>query len=429
LRLNHPFIELAKDAPIRGVWAGLNFQCVSDELFRMAVIWLAIDLAGAAASFVPAAQFVAAFVVSILAGAVADRYSPRATMAVVNLLRGIVALIPAALAAAGILNLWTLMVPAVLLASMRGFFDPALMASVPRLVKSEEQIQALNSLFDSVHRLTRLIGPFLGGLIALVLPVVHLLTAAGISYVAGAATIWRVKGKLDVAHGSHGGAIAQLGVVQRMLHGFSVVRRDRAIRWIFIANMISLYCWILGLTLGLPMLVAADPPSGFEHRPLVALSLILGAYGIGDFLANVWVADYRPVERWRFMFSGYLLLGFGTAAIPAPMAVGLGGAELPATMAIAFAAGAGGPIFFIPMLVTLQSRCRGADLTSVFRLRIALTSMAMALGSLSGAVLFQWPGPVATVVFSGLAVASVGLWGVLVRPPDAAPVSAGNDGS
>lgn len=414
--LSHPFIDIAKDPPTRAVWAGLSLQCVADELFRMAVIWLAIDMVGAAASFLPAAQFIAAFVVSILAGAVADRYSPRATMVCVNLARAALALVPVALALNGVLDFATLMIAAVALSSMRGIFDPALMASVPRLAPTPDHIQAVNGLFDSTHRLARLVGPFIGGLLSLVLPVIHFLTVTAVGYALGGLVIRKVGRGLDQPHAAKGSTAD--GLFRRMMQGVAVARRDRPIRRVIIANTINLFGWILGLTLGIPMLVASDPPVGFEARPLVALSCILGAYGVGDFCSNLWVSNRRPKDRWRLMFSGYFALGIGTALLPLPVTLGMGSFELPATMLIAFCAGTGGPIFFLPMLTMLQTRVTGSDIAAIFRLRIALTSGSMALSSLVGAWAFDGPGPVLTVVFAGTFMALCGLFGLLSRPPE-----------
>jgi len=382
----------------------------------MAVIWLAIDMVGAAASFLPAAQFIAAFVVSILAGAVADRYSPRATMVCVNLARAALALVPVVLALNGVLDFATLMIAAVALSSMRGIFDPALMASVPRLAPTPDHIQAVNGLFDSTHRLARLVGPFIGGLLSLVLPVIHFLTVTAVGYAVGGLVIRKVGRGLDQPHAAKGSNAD--GLFRRMMQGVAVARRDRPIRRVIIANTINLFGWILGLTLGIPMLVASDPPAGFEAQPLVALSCILGAYGVGDFCSNLWVSNRRPKDRWRFMFSGYFALGIGTALLPLPVTLGMGVFELPATMLIAFCAGTGGPIFFLPMLTMLQTRVTGSDIAAIFRLRIALTSGSMALSSLVGAWAFDGPGPVLTVVFAGTFMALCGLFGLLSRPPE-----------
>jgi predicted MFS family arabinose efflux permease len=420
--LSHPFIDLVKDPPTRQVWAGLSLQCVADELGRMAVIWLAIDMVGAAASLMLSGQLVGAFVVSVLAGAVADHFSPRATMVFVNLVRAALMLVPVTLSLGGWLTYPALLAAAVAVSSLRGVYDPALQSCVPRLAPSADHIQAVNGLFDSTHRLARLVGPFIAGLLSLLLPVIHFLSAAAGGYVLGALVIRKVGRGIDKAHGAAGSGWR--GALRRMLHGLAVARRDRPIARILAANTINLIGWILGISLGIPMLMANHPPAGFEQQPLLALACVMAAYGIGDFGSNVWVASRHPADRWRFMFSGYLFLGVGIGSLPLPMMLGLGAWELPAAMAIAFIGGAGGPIFFLPMLTIIQTRTSGADLAAVFRLRIALTSASMALAALAGSWLFAWPGIFATVMGAGALMAATGVAGLLLRPPEMAVAAA-----
>jgi len=85
-------------------------------------------------------------------------------------------------------------------------------------------------------------------------------------------------------------------------------------------------------------------------------------------------------------------------------------------MILAFIAGSGGPIFFLPMLTTLQTRVSGADIAAVFRLRIAVTSGSMALAALAGSWMFDWPGTIPTMIFAGCLMAVTGTAGILSRP-------------
>jgi hypothetical protein len=208
------------------------------------------------------------------------------------------------------------------------------------------------------------------------------------------------------------------GAIERMLQGVAIAKRDRPIARILAANTTCLIGWILGITLGIPMLMANHPPSGFEHQPLVALSCVLAAYGTGDFAGNIWVANRRPADRWRFMFSGYIVLGLGMGSTALPALIGLGPFELPAIMLAAFIGGWGGPIFFLPMLTTMQTRLSGADIAAIFRLRIALTSASMALAALAGTWMFEWPGTIPTVILAGLLMAATGWAGLVARPPE-----------
>jgi len=337
-------------------------------------------------------------------------------MVFVNLVRAAMLLVPVALSIGGLLTFPALMIASVAVSSLRGVYDPALQSCVPRLAPSPDHIQAVNGLFDSTHRLARLVGPFIGGMLSLILPVIHFLTVAAGGFALGGLVMRRIGRGLDQPLGTHSAGIR--AALNRMLQGLVIARRDRPIARILAANTVNLIGWILGITLGIPMLMANHPPSGFEHQPLVALACVLAAYGVGDFFSNVWVANRRLADRWRFMFTGYIVLGLGIGSTPLPVMLGLGPFELPATMLAAFIGGWGGPVFFLPMLTTLQTRVSGADIAAIFRLRIAITSASMALAALAGSWMFDDLGVFATVMIAGAVMVATGSVGLLSRPPE-----------
>jgi hypothetical protein len=86
---------------------------------------------------------------------------------------------------------------------------------------------------------------------------------------------------------------------------------------------------------------------------------------------------------------------------------------LPLMAAAALLAGLGGPFFFLQFLATVQSRLRGADLTALLRLRLAIVAGAMMLGAAIGPLPFHALGAAATVMLCGTLIASVGAWGML----------------
>lgn len=90
----HPFLNLVGDRKISALWTGLAFSGIGNELSRIAMVWLAIQIAGPSASFVSTAQFAVILVVSLGAAAFADRIAPRSLMIAADLLAAFVALVP-----------------------------------------------------------------------------------------------------------------------------------------------------------------------------------------------------------------------------------------------------------------------------------------------------------------------------------------------
>lgn len=410
----HPFVDLLRERKTARLWAGLAFSGLGSELNRIAVLWLAIGIAGPSASLLPMAQSAVVLAVSLGAGLFADRFSPRATMIGTDLVSAVVAIFPVVLAITYGLTLWSLVVCAMSLAALSALFQPALLSSIPQVAQTRDRIQGVNALFDATTRLARLTGPFAAGLLVAVLPVLHFLTVNAASFLVSAWAI-AAMGRMGYRP-SPAATVEPIPMSRRLMRGFALMSAHADVRLLLVANTAVLAAWTVGVSLGLPFLVMQTGLSGFGLTGLGAVAALVAAYGAGDFLSNFWVAARRPQRLGRFMFNGYVLLGGALALVPVPFWLLPQAAWLPAMMVAAFASGLGGPMFFIPMMTFLQTRLEGADLVSVIRLRLALTAAGMMAGAGLGMGLFDVLGAAMTVVLSGLAIASIGAWGSLWRP-------------
>jgi MFS family permease len=347
--------------------------------------------------------------VGATAGALVDRYRQTTVMIGSNLLRAVVAAIPLAASLVWGLTLPALLVSAVSLAALRAIFEPALQTSIPRLVESREELQAINGLTDATVRLARLLGPFLAGLLSIFVPTIYLLTANVVGFLASAAAIALVRADLsrDEAPAEAGNAKTSM---QRMLHGFETLRDYPSLRFILMVNTVTFAAWILAITVGIPLLISASVPSS----DLSTVSIVLGAYGVGDFLSNIVVSARQPKRPWLFMFSGYFLMGCGIVILPLSV-LNPPPFQIPAMAGLAFLAGLGGPAFFIHMMTFMQLSLTGVDLASVLRVRITVTAAATVFAGFIGPTVFQMLGPAVAVSLFGLMIA-LGAAAGLMRP-------------
>ncbi len=411
----HPFIDLFRDRPLRTLWTGLVFSALGDQVQAIAIIWLAIEVAGPGAGFVPAANYAVVLLTGLLAGAFIDRLPVRASMIALDLARAVVVFVPVLLAMTVGLSLFALVASMMLLSALHAVFSPLFYACLPHLARTPDRIQATNGLVDATVRLSRLGGPFIAGIAATVVPTVHLLTFDALTFLVSAAALWRLGPALDRPRD----AGAPASALSRMLHGFTVARREKAVRWLLIGNSVTLAAWALGLTLGLSLLVAENPVGDLG---LAAAGFLLGAYGAGDLSSNVVVSAVRFRRRWQPMMLGYVVMGLGLAGIPLAFTLLPAPIALAGAMLVAFIAGTGGPIFFLPMQTYFQTHLAGIDLAGILRLRVSLIAGSMMLGTLIGPFAFAGVGAVATVVACGLVIATVGAVGLVAvsRQPGAA---------
>jgi DHA3 family macrolide efflux protein-like MFS transporter len=408
----HPFTLLLQDRRFAALWAGLAFNGFGGQLSGIAIIWLAIESAGAYASFVSTAQLGMTLVVNLAASAFADQFAPRTLMMGANLLSAAVLAFVVTWGSLSGLSLWMLVGAAMVLAALNAVFQPTLLASVPLIAGTRERIQGANALLDATARLSRLLGPFLAGPISALVPVLHFLTINAFTFLLSACGIAAAGKQIASPTTAH----STLSVWSRLTRGLAIASGDRQIGRILAANTVVVAAWFVAVGLGLPFLAAGSDLDSFLFTGIGALAALAGSYGAGDFVSNVLVAGHHPRQPERFMFSGYVLMGLGLVAVPLLMWLLPAGLALPGMMLMCFVAGLGGPMFFIPMMTFFQTDLPQPELGALIRFRFALTSAAMMLGSVLAPLMFGGVGAAWTILAAGGLIAAVGIWGFSALP-------------
>ena len=404
----HPFADLLRDRRIGALWGGLAFSAFGNELGRIAMVWLAIGVVGADAGFLPMAQNAVVLIVSLGAGLISHRLSPRLTMIGVDMASAVIAVAPVVVALIWGVTFWSLVASAMCLAALSALFQPALYSSVPHIAGTPERMQGVNALFDATTRMSRLLGPFAAGPLSAVVPVIHFLTVNALSFIASGLAILSLGRTIDPPPQPQD----TMSAGQRLIRGIRIVSAQPVARTMLIANALVLAAWMVGVSLGLPFLVAEYGVSGLGLHGLGAVAALVAAYGAGDFLSNLFVAGHRPRRLGPFMYGGYFLLGAGLALVPLPLWLLPEAMRLPTMMIAAFASGLGGPLFFIPMMTYLQTNLAGQDLVSVIRLRLAVIAGAMMIGSGLAPMLYTHLGAGPAVVAAGMFIAAAAIWGL-----------------
>ena len=74
-----------KDRAVLIVWSGLCTSTVGEDLFRVASVWLAVEVAGNMAGLVTGVQYVAMLIAGLFGGVLFDRWRPVQAMLVLTL--------------------------------------------------------------------------------------------------------------------------------------------------------------------------------------------------------------------------------------------------------------------------------------------------------------------------------------------------------
>lgn len=233
---------LKGNADFRRLWTGQVVSEIGDWLNSIAVLALAIQLAGpghqgTAVAFYAIARHLPLFIFGPLAGVLADRLDRRHVMIAADCARGLLAL--GFVLAARFQSITVIYIVAASLFAVSAFFNAAKRATIPNLVRSAEELLAANSLSASTTAATIAIGSALGGVISTFAgrEIVFILNAA--TFLISADMIRRLHGSTRARKVSNEisgrGLVAVLrGALVDFREGLAYVRRTSVLSALFI---------------------------------------------------------------------------------------------------------------------------------------------------------------------------------------------------
>ena len=186
---------LKENADFRRLWTGQVVSEIGDWLNNIAVLALAIQLAGdgrvgLAVAAYAIARHLPLFLFGPVAGVVVDRVNRRRVMIAADLTRAALAL--GFMLAGRWGSLAVIYVVGASLFSVSSFFNAAKRASIPNLVGSTEELLAANSISASTTAATIAVGSALGGVVATALGRDTVFVLNALTFVASAEMIRRI---------------------------------------------------------------------------------------------------------------------------------------------------------------------------------------------------------------------------------------------
>lgn len=396
------------------LWGGLAGASLGDEVFTLTLTWVAVGVAGPAASLIPALQSAALLATALFGGLLVDRRDPRAILIVAASLRAVnVATLVAVLWLAGP-SLPVLTAAAIVMSATRAFTEPSVQQILPRIVGGGEMMRASTALFDSTLRFARVTAPLLVGAAQAVLAPVWLLGAAAVGQIGLALAArslprdeTRSSGAVDPGEADLGGAV---------LGGMRAARRHPAFARSLLVGTVLNGTWWAGIPFGLALLVHEERLGGVGgDADLGTYALLMAAYGLGNLAATLIVGS-RPMHRPVLVsYLGTLVNGLGIAVIGAVPLLVAGPAVVPAMLVACALCASGGPVRDLAIILAVQTGFAGSDIGRLVRLRMVSIHLGILPGMLLAGPLYALFDTAHVIVGCGLLTGLVTLAGMM-RP-------------
>ena len=381
------------------LWGGQALSAIGDEIYRVALIWLAVGLIGEDAGYLAAAQAAALLVLSLVGGHWADEWDHRRAMMGVDGLRALIVLLPVAAFYLHVLTLPVLLVTALALSGLGAFFDPALQATLPDVAPDLETLEAATGLMGTTVRLARAVGPAIVGLLGPLLPTIHFFTLDSASFAVSAFSISRLRAP---SGGPAAPRRARGSFRDSLSSGFRAIGESPLMSDLLKVRAAVAALWGMAFGLGLALLVRRLAPGDMR-----AFGWTVALYGAGNVSGALFVGNIRRRRPAFILYAGLICLGLGFAAMgAAPNLLWLGAASV--------CAGFGGPINDVPFFDLVQRRYPVEDLPKIFRLRMAIETGALLLLMSVSPAIFRAYSPRIVLIACGLGIAALGAAGLAV---------------
>ncbi len=412
VRLLPPVLRPLRDPALALLWGGLATSAIGDQLFSVALAWIAVQALGTAAGYLNALQAATILAVALLAGRWADRRDHRRVMIAADLFRAATLLaVIAEWSLHGVPAAWSLVLAVLALAGGSALFRPALQAMLPATVGDPAKLPAANALLDTTDRIARLLGPGIVGVLGTLLPLVHFVTLDAATFTASAAAVAGI-GRLRRA--APRAAPARETMLAAVARGFAAMRRHRVLGYALLTAPVLSGTWNATMFFGLPLLIAGAGRHG--SAGLAAYGLVIACYGSTNLLTTLVVGGWRmPLHPALRVFGadalyGAGILGMGIAALSLPAAW-----VLPGMCAAAAIGAINGPLADIPLAVLRQTRLAPGDQAAAMRAILVATNLGTLVALAAAPSALQAIGVAPAFVLAGLACIASGLLGALLH--------------
>jgi MFS family permease len=359
------------------LWWGQVTSQIGEGLNKVALLWFVYELTGSAMmiAMVGLLQTVPPLFFGPLIGVYLDRLRKKPVMVWVDLIRTVLTLLIPALYGVGHLSIEGMFVLIFLNSMVSTVFGPALVSSVPLLVRRGELVSA-NALIQGTNNIGTLLGPAVSGILIALIGAQHVLYVNAATFFVSALCLIPIRCQ-ETLRQEQKAATATGSVLRDLSVGFRFVFGDRS-TVLLLVTISALY------NLGASAFVFVLPVYAKEALNVgpVQLGWLWSALGVGMLAASSWLALRQSTDvqsRMKILVSGTTMGGVATCSLGL-----LESPLLAAGLVILVGAGAAvlNPVVWALLQEVTPSHLMGRVLTT-----FSTGSMAAAMVGMSG---FGW---------------------------------------
>jgi MFS transporter, DHA3 family, tetracycline resistance protein len=283
------------------LWAGQTLSRVGDFVYEIALAWWVLEKTGSAETMALVLVFsITPSILFLLIGGVAvDRLPRIALMLFSDIGRAITALIVAALAFSGQLQVGHVFAASLFFGFVMAFFQPAYAAVVPQIVPQDD-LPSANALTSISANLGRVAGPALGAGIVGWFGSSTAFAINGVSFVISAVLLIPLM-FMNIPRPTRR---EESHVLQDLREGFTAVIAKPWL-WISILVFSLVNVTLMGpYSVAMPFLV-----SDFMKADVNRLGLLYSIFPIGFVIGGIWLGRYQKLPRRGVLMYVTLALG------------------------------------------------------------------------------------------------------------------------
>jgi MFS family permease len=309
-RVAHRTFSSLNSRNLRLYFAGLAISQIGSWVQLVSLPWLVLRItnSGTALGVVYALQFAPVLLLGAWGGVVADRYDKRMIQNITTLALGLVAFVLGALTLLNSVQMWSVVVLAVLTGVITAFDSPARRSFVAELVPQEELTNAVG-LNNAVFTSARIIGPSIAGILIATIGIGWCFIVNAVSFVA-------VLVALQVMDRSQINASAPIARAKGQLRaGLRYAWNERIVR-LAIIMVFVIGVFTFNYSVVLPLLAKRTFDAGAS-----TYALMFAATGVGALFGALLAAHRARASGWWIAGSA---IGFGVLTAAAAVAPTLG---------------------------------------------------------------------------------------------------------